>query len=221
MAEPTFRLGHPSPGPSEPKAIKVFAGIWCPFAHVGLRCVVERRAELRREDVVLHVRAWPLELVNGAPLDPEATARHIQELRAQVAPDLFVGFDPNHFPTTTLPALAWVHAAYEMDVKRGEAVSLALRDALFDDGVDISDPDALASIVRAEGVHSFDATDEQAVLADWREEKKGVKGSPHFFCGDADAFCPSLNIRKDGTGHLEVERNMEVLDAFLERCFTA
>jgi hypothetical protein len=53
------------------------------------------------------------------------------------------------------------------------------------------------------------------------KKKKGVKGSPHFFCGDADAFCPSLNIRKDGTGHLEVERNMEVLDAFLERCFTA
>jgi predicted DsbA family dithiol-disulfide isomerase len=222
MAEPTFRLGHPSPGPSEPKAIKVFAGIWCPFAHVGLRCVVERRAELRREDVVLHVRAWPLELVNGAPLDPEATARHIQELRAQVAPDLFVGFDPNHFPTTTLPALAWVHAAYEMDVKRGEAVSLALRDALFDDGVDISDPDAIANIVRAEGVHSFDVTDEQAVLADWHEgESRGVKGSPHFFCGDADAFCPSLDIFKDGTGHLEVKRNMEILDAFLESCFNA
>jgi 2-hydroxychromene-2-carboxylate isomerase len=202
------------------KVIEVFADIWCPFAHVGLRCVVERRAQLKGEDAVLHVRSWPLELVNEAPLDPKTTAHHVQELRTQVAPDLFRRFDPNHFPTTTLPALAWVHAAYKMDMKRGEAVSLALRNALFENGVDISDPDALSDIVRAEGVGSCDATDEQAVLADWHEGKeRGVIGSPHFFCGDADAFCPSLDISKDRTGHLEVKRNMKVLDAFLESCF--
>ena len=202
------------------KVIEVFADIWCPFAHVGLRCVVERRTELKREDAVLHVRSWPLELVNGAPLDPITTELHVQELRAQVAPDLFQRFDPKHFQTTTLPALAWVHAAYEMDKRRGEAVSLALRNALFEHGVDVSDPDALSDIVRAEGVNSFGATDEQAVLADWREgTERGVKGSPHFFCGHADAFCPSLDIFKDGTGHLEVQRNMNVLDTFLESCF--
>ena len=195
------------------KVIEVFADIWCPFAHVGLHCAVERRAQLKREDAVLHVRAWPLELVNKAPLDPKTTARHVQELRTQVAPDLFVGFDQNHFPTTTLPVLAWVHAAYEMDMKRGETVSLALRNALFEDGVDISDPDALSDIFRAEGVELSDAPEEQVVLADWREGKdRGVKGSPHFFCGGADAFCPSLDIFKDGTGHLEVKRNMAVLD---------
>ncbi len=200
--------------------IEVFADIWCPFAHVGLRCVVERRAQLKREDTVLHVRAWPLELVNEAPLDSETTARHVHELRTQVAPDLFQQFDPTHFPTTTLPALAWVHAAYERDMKRGEAVSLALRHALFEDGIDISDRVALSDIVRSERVESFDATDEQAVRADWLEGKeRGVKGSPHFFCGDSDAFCPSLDIFKDGTGRLEVRRNMEVLDAFLENCF--
>jgi len=200
--------------------IEVFADIWCPFAHVGIRCVVERRVQLKREDAVLYVRSWPLELVNEAPLDPKVTSRHVQELRTQVAPDLFQGFDPNHFPSTTLPALAWVHAAYKKDMKRGEAVSLALRNALFEDGVDISDPAALSDIARAESIDSFDATDEQAVLADWHEGKeRGVKGSPHFFCGAADAFCPSLDILKDATGHFEVERNMEVLDVFLESCF--
>jgi predicted DsbA family dithiol-disulfide isomerase len=200
--------------------IEVFADIWCPFAHVGIRCIIERRAQMKRDDVVLHVRAWPLELVNEAPLDPNTTAHHVQELRTQVAPDLFQRFDPNHFPTTTLPALAWAYAAYEKDMKRGEAVSLALRNALFENGVDISAPDALSDIVHAEGVESFDAADEQAVLADWHEGKeRGVKGSPHFFCGDADAFCPSLDIFKDGSGHLEVRRNMEALDAFLESCF--
>ncbi len=203
------------------KVIEVFADIWCPFAHVGLRCVVERRAQLKREDAVLLVRAWPLELVNKAALDPKNTAHHVQELRRQVVPDLFQRFDLNHFPTSTLPALAWVHAAYKMDMRRGEAVSLALRNALFEDGVDISDPDELSDIVRAEGVGSFDSNDEAAVLADWHEgTERGVKGSPHFFCGDADAFCPSLVIFKDGTGHLEAEQHMEVLDAFLAGCFS-
>ena len=202
------------------KIIEVFADIWCPFAHVGIRCVFERRTQLGREDVALCVRSWPLELVNEAPLDPKTTAHHVQELRAQVAPDLFQGFDPKHFPTTTIPALAYVHAAYGKDMKTGEAVSLALRNALFEDGLDISDPDVLSDIVRTEDVESFDLTDEQAVFADWHEGKeRGVKGSPHFFCGNADAFCPSLDIFKDGAGQLEVKRNMEVLDAFLENCF--
>jgi hypothetical protein len=106
------------------KIIEVFADIWCPFAHVGIRCVVERRVQLKREDALLYVRAWPLELVNEAPLDPDTTAQHVQELRKQVAPDLFRAFDPNHFPTTTLAAIAYVHAAYEKDMKTGEAVSL-------------------------------------------------------------------------------------------------
>jgi len=105
-------------------------------------------------------------------------------------------------------------------MKTGEAVSLALRNALFEGGLDISDPDVLSTIVLAECVKSFDAADRRSVLADWHEGKeRGVKGSPHFFCGDADAFCPSLDIFKDGTEHRRVTRNMEVLDAFLESCF--
>ena len=49
-------------------AIEVYADVWCPFAHVGLHYVVERRSALGRGDVLLDIRAWPLELVNGAPL---------------------------------------------------------------------------------------------------------------------------------------------------------
>ena len=167
------------------KIIEVFADIWCPFAHVGIRCVIDRRIQLLgRDDALLHVRAWPLELVNGAPLDPITTACHVEELR-QVAPDLFQGFDQGHFPTSTLPALAWVSAAYERDVRHGEAVSLALRNALFEGGVDISDPDALLSIARSVGIESFDVSNHEAVMADWAEGRsRGVKGSPHFFCGD-------------------------------------
>ena len=50
--------------------IEVFADVACPFTHIGLRRLVEQRAALGRDDVTLLVRAWPLELVNGKPLDP-------------------------------------------------------------------------------------------------------------------------------------------------------
>ena len=37
--------------------IEVHADVWCPFAHVGLRSVRERRGELGRDEVILVVRA--------------------------------------------------------------------------------------------------------------------------------------------------------------------
>jgi 2-hydroxychromene-2-carboxylate isomerase len=101
----------------------------------------------------------------------------------------------------------------------GEAVSLALRDALFEEGLDISRLDVLSNIAKALDVGAFDVSDERSILADWHEGvARGVKGSPHFFCGDSDAFCPSLDIDKDGSGNLEVSRNLEVLDALLAKC---
>jgi len=44
--------------------IEVFADVACPFTHVGLKSFVARRAGLGRDDVILRVRAWPLEIVN-------------------------------------------------------------------------------------------------------------------------------------------------------------
>lgn len=202
------------------RVIEVYADVWCPFAHVGLRCVSERRALLKRQDVLLDIRAWPLELVNGKPLDPEDTALHVRELQSQVAPDLFGRFDPEHFPQTSLPALACVHAAYRKGTETGEAMSFALRDALFEEGLDISRADVLSEIAKSLDVDSFDAADEQAVLGDWDEGvRRGVKGSPHFYCGDSDVFCPSLNISRDESGNLKMTNNMAVLDKFLVDCF--
>ena len=63
------------------KTIEVFADISCPFTHVGLRRLVEERARLGRDDVVLHVRAWPLELVNGAPITGDFVGTEIDALR--------------------------------------------------------------------------------------------------------------------------------------------
>ncbi len=201
-------------------AIEVYADVWCPFAHVGLHYVVERRSALGRGDVLLDIRAWPLELVNGAPLDPDITASHVRELRSQVAPHLFGGFDPNHFPTTSLPALACVHAAYRQDLKTGEAMSLALRDALFEEGLDISRPEVLSELAESFNVGPYGAADEEAVRRDWEDGvRRGVRGSPHFYCGDFDAFCPSLDISRGTDGALTVRKDAAVLNTLLANCF--
>ena len=97
--------------------VEVFADVCCPFTHVGLRRLVQRRDEVGG-DLELVVRAWPLELVNGAPLDGDLIAEEIEELRKQVAADLFVGFDRGRFPATSLPALELAAAAYRHDPLR-------------------------------------------------------------------------------------------------------
>src|SRR5688572_10592307 len=120
--------------------IEIFADVWCPFAHAGIRTMMERRRELGREDVALWIRAWPLEFVDAAPLEAHNVAHEVAALRAQVTTDWFVGFDEHRFPSTSLPALALAAAAYRRDTLTGERVSVALRDALFEEGRDIADP---------------------------------------------------------------------------------
>ncbi len=200
--------------------IEVFADTACPFAHVGLRTVVRRRDQLGRHDVAVRVRAWPLELVNGRALDPLSTVEHADALRAQVAPELFARVDVGSFPSSSLPSLALEAAAYRTGERTGEAVSLALRRALFEEGCDISRPEVLADIGRAHGVGVVGPEDDAAVRHDWHDgERRGVKGSPHFFCGASQVFCPSLHITRDGDGKLHLHRDTEALDGFLAECF--
>jgi hypothetical protein len=148
------------------------------------------------------------------------TAAHVDDLRTQVASDLFAHFDLENFPHTSLPALAVVAAAYRRDDRTGEAVSLALRDALFEKGRDISHPDVLGSVVSTHSLGDPGDEDDHTVRAEWHEgESRGVKGSPHFFCRGIDAFCPSLDISKNEEGQLRLRRDMGALDAFLAECF--
>lgn len=200
--------------------IEVFADIWCPFAHAGLRTVARRRAE-RGLAVPIVVRAWPLELVNGAPLDPRTTLDHVQELRDQVAPDLFRDFDVDNFPTSTLEALALVERARRESQELAERVSFEVRIALFEAGLDISDPIVLSRLADTFDISMPDDSDRSAVIADWHEgQARGVKGSPHFFCGDLDSFCPSLDIsRSPGAAHLTIASDTIGLDRFLDGCF--
>lgn len=200
--------------------IEVFADIWCPFAHVGLRAVVDRRHRAGRDDVALWVRAWPLELVNGGPMDPAKVAHHAHDLQAQVAPGLFAGLDTAAFPTSTLEGLALTARAYAAGPDVGERTALALRDALFEHGRDIGDPAVVAMIGNELGVGAPSDGDRAAVLADHEEGRaRGVVGSPHFFHPGGALFCPALSISRTDDGELVVRAEIDRLDGFLEECF--
>jgi predicted DsbA family dithiol-disulfide isomerase len=201
--------------------IEVFADVCCPFTHVGLRRFIERRGALGLDEPVLVARAWPLELVNGEQLDGAFIAEEIEALRAQVAPDLFTGFRREFFPSTSLPALALAARAYEVDARTGERVSLALRDALFERGLDIADGCVLDAIA---AIHRLDPPGEPeraAVLAEWADgRRRGVRGSPEFFVAGRGYFCPTLDIRRVD-GQLQIHPDPDALDEFLGACLAA
>ena len=197
--------------------IEVFADVLCPFTHVGLRRLSEER-HARAARVSLRVRAWPLEWINGAPLGPDLVAREVEALRAEVAPELFAGFDPSLFPLTSIPAFGVAAAAYAVDDALGAAVSMALRDAFFEHGADIADIEVLEDIARKFGVElpSPDAAD-KAVRADWElGRRRAVRGSPHFFVGDRDWFCPSLAI-----SHKDDKFDVEIAEASKQDFYAA
>lgn len=197
--------------------IEVFADIGCPFTHVGLRRFVERRAELDRPDVVLRVRSWPLEIVNGVPLDPDFIAEEVDEIREQAAADLFAGFQRDAFPATTVPAMELAAVAYRVSDELGEQVSLELRDLVFEHGVDVGDPATLAGVAEQ---HQLELpSDAHQVERDHAEGvRRGVIGSPHFFTPGGDFFCPSLDVARDASGHLRVTADPAGFAAFLDDC---
>jgi hypothetical protein len=85
--------------------VEVFADIGCPFTHVGLRRLVEQRREAGRDDISLWVRAWPLEIVNGTPMDPHFIAEEVEDIRAG-GPRAVPRVPGGCVPATSIPALA-------------------------------------------------------------------------------------------------------------------
>lgn len=205
---------------ASPAVVEVYADVLCPFTHVGLRRLVARRTDLGVTTPVFRVHAWPLEVVNGEPLAASLVAEEVEEIREHVAPDLFGGFDASRFPSTSLPALALAARGYREDDDTGERCSVALRDALFEQGLDISDDAVLATIADDIGIGGATPEDEAAVGADLEQGRaRGVVGSPHFFVGTDGFFCPSLDIHRDDEDHLQVAFDPTGFAAFTDRCF--
>ncbi len=195
--------------------IEVFADVGCPFTHVGLHRFVEHRERAGRSAPILRVRAWPLELVNGAPMEGPVVAPKADALRPGPAPDLFGGFDGSVFPASTLPALAATAAAYRVGPEVGERFAVAVRDALFEDGADVADAAVLAALRSSLGVPDPTDVDLAAVHADLADGRaRGVIGSPHFFTAGGDFFCPSLDIAHTDGG-LQIAFDVDGFSRFL------
>ena len=190
------------------RTVEVFADILCPFTHVGLHTLIDRRTERGLSEPRLRIRAWPLELINGKPLDPNHIDAEITALRDSVRPDLFAGFSVDTFPMTSMAAFALTAAADRSgDPALSEAVGMALRDALFEQGLDIGRPDVVEAIARRFSLEPLNPDDTAAaVRADWDEgSSRGVVGSPHFFTDDGGTwFCPGLDISRDSRGDFVV-----------------
>jgi predicted DsbA family dithiol-disulfide isomerase len=201
------------------RRIEMFADMLCPFAYVGLARLLASRDDAQAA-VRIRVRAWPLEWVNGSPLDPLVVEHEVAALRAQVAPDLFRGFRASAFPRTAVPAFGLAAAAYAFSDECGENVSLELRRALFEAGRDIADAAVLHDIGARHGVTPLDAhTAAATARVDWeRGRARGVIGSPHFFVGDDGWFCPSLRVSNRG-GEFDVRADPGAIEEFYRGVF--
>lgn len=197
--------------------VEVFADITCPFTHVGLKQVI-RHVEKSSQPITVVVRAWPLEWVNGSPLDVDAVLVKAAALTEQLGVDDFAGLTAEAWPISTIPALNLAATAYERDAAAGLAVSLELRAALFERGDDVGDPDVLARIAATHdlGAPASDASD--SVRSDYDSGRaRGVQGSPHFFVGSDGFFCPALDLGHDDDGHLTARFDADMLADFFAR----
>ncbi|MFN8032835.1 MAG: DsbA family protein [Mycobacterium sp.] len=190
------------------RTVEVFADVLCPFTHAGLHTLIDRRTALGHTEPRLRIRSWPLELVNGKPLDPHHIGAEIEALRASVRPDLFAGFSADTFPSTSMAAFALTAAAARSeDAVLIEDVGMALRDAVFEQGRDIGKPAVVAAIAETFGLKPLGREETSAaVRADWEEgQARGVIGSPHFFTADGESrFCPVLDISRDDVGNFVI-----------------
>jgi len=199
--------------------IEVFADITCPFTHVGLKRVVARLASLGGDSKII-VRAWPLEWVNGVPLDADAVAMKAGVMTDQMGVTDFNGFDRAQWPESTIPALNLAAAAYEKDHNTGLAASLKLRALVFEQGMKVDDPKTLGGLAQELGIADWAYSTEPSpqVQADYDDgTKRKVRGSPDFWVGPDEFFCPSLTIGHDDDGALTSEFDPEGLDRFIER----
>ena len=195
--------------------VEVFADITCPFTHAGLKRVVSQLAPLDGNTQIV-VRAWPLEWVNGSPLEAGPVAEKIEALEKQLNVDDFKGFRAETWPSTTIPALNLAAAASLVDDETGLQVSLALRSALFEQGLDVGDPDVLSEIAAEHGLEAPGLEPHPQVEADYADgQRRGVRGSPDFWVGSDEFFCPALTLAHDDRGALLAEFDPAGLDRFI------
>ena len=194
-----------------PGTIVIFADVTCPWAHLAVHRLHETRARLRLDDeVVLDIRAFPLELVNAEP-----TPKPIVEAEIPVVG----GLEPDagwrmwerpahEWPSTALLALEAVQAAKEQGLRASEALDRALRRAFFAESRPIGMRHEVLAVAAETGAVDVTALKDALVAGRARGELEAqlaisltdeVRGSPHVFLPDgADVHNPGIELRWEG-----------------------
>ena len=105
-----------------------------------------------RDQLRLRRCAFPLGLIDQSPpprnvLEQEWWLAALQEPRARFRP-----FTGKRFPTTTLPAFDAAKAADHQGEALGERYDLRVREAFFNDSLDIGDPSVLTALASEVGL---------------------------------------------------------------------
>ena len=175
-------------------------------------------AEIGASDVSLVVRAWPLELVNGVPLDAGLISQKVRTFRDQVAPNLFRGLDSAPSPSTSMPALRLEAARASQSAAAGNGSASPYGRQCSNTGVTSPTGECLREIAASCGVDDPVPVSDNDVIEDWLAGKqRGVVGSPHFFAAEGNWFCPSLTITQTDDG-LWMADNQHGLDRLAAIC---
>jgi predicted DsbA family dithiol-disulfide isomerase len=194
-----------------PGTLVVFGDIACPWSHLCVHGLRQARSRLQLDgDVVLDLRAFPLELFNGQPT-PKRTLD--AELAVVGALDPSAGWQmwqrPDfEYPVTTLPALEAVQAAKAQSLRASEELGRALRRAFFAESRTVSLVPVILDVAKAcDGVDAgalavaLDDGRARAAVMEQRDMAKriGVKGSPHVYLPDgSDAPNPGITKHWEG-----------------------
>ncbi|AOS64621.1 DsbA family oxidoreductase [Actinoalloteichus hymeniacidonis] len=191
--------------------IVVFSDIWCSFAHIAVHRLHTTRARLGLTDRVrFDLRAFPLELLNGAPSPRAGTDSEVGRMGQQEpAAGWQLWQDKEYlYPSTTLPALEAVIAAKEQSLHASEQLDLALRRAFWAESRCISNRAVI--LAAAESTDAVDVAALTEALDDGRARRslsddaaisatERVVCSPHLFLPDGtDHANPGIEVHWEG-----------------------
>lgn len=192
------------------KTVVVFADIGCPWAHAAVHRFYETRARLGLEEIVLDVRAFPLEVFNSRPT-PKRTLDAEIPVAGGLSPDAgwqLWARQPFEYAVTTLPAMESVYAAKVQSVRGAETLDRLLRKAFFGESRTISMRHVILDVARSVPELDLDrlakdldsGTFRRNLFDDFELAKtSAVKGSPHFFAPDGSDFHnPGVKLHWEG-----------------------
>ena len=200
--------------PVAPGTLVLYGDLTCPWATLAVERFWRAR-EQAGSDVLLDVRCFPLELINGEP----TRKRHLdRELGAIAATEPTLGWlpwtaDESTWPGTVLLGLEAVQAAKDDAVggllASGE-LDRALRRAMYVDSRPIGLHTEIVEIARSCPAVDADALENllvrgvarASVFAQEKDrERYGVKGSPHVFLPDGtDVHNPGVELGSTAAG---------------------